>query len=581
MANERSFANKASPSSSSSTVDSYIGSFVSLISKYEIRYEGLLYYLNPQDSTLGLKSVRSYGTEGRKKDGPQIPANDKVYEYILFRGNDIKDLQVKSSPPAQTDEQMHNDPAIIQSHYAGRSSLSSASVGGATSIESSQDITALTTGACNESLSSYQSKTTHIGSWGHSPAAQTASVSSFSPPMDWQGYNDAASSVSHSSHLPKPIQPTSMPSFPSKVQNQLLASEIEVSSPRCLTNALEHVIPVPLLTAYGSEYPKILPTPEQFSTSPSDTSSSLPIKTPLPSHSESMTANKRIMSSLSSSCRDINTVEPSVIGGAFSGPIFVHPIQSLPSSSPLVGSTLGPLLTKPPTLLTPDQLMLPRPPVLTPMPKTYNDQKDKGTLILTPSSSLSSITVPALQEPLLPLPDSVQQSQDSTEFTKEFDFEAMNEKFKKDEVWGCLGHTKQRERSKGVENSATGQSSVAEDGHGLVPRFDPKSAYNKDDFFDTISCNSLARGARNGQNRFSERMRQDTETFGNFQQRPRVGYGGYGTGRGENYRGSFNWGRGHGYYRGGRGGNMDVYRARYNCLDKCFSLVGNPASNGH
>jgi hypothetical protein len=44
------------------------------------------------------------------------------------------------------------------------------------------------------------------------------------------------------------------------------------------------------------------------------------------------------------------------------------------------------------------------------------------------------------------------------------------------------------------------------------------------------------------------------QTFGNFQQRPDVRYGGYAAGRG-NYWASYNFGRGYGYGGRGRGGN--------------------------
>lgn len=53
-------------------------------------------------------SVRSYGTEDRETQFPISPQN-QVYDYILFRGSDIKDIRVVNNVPP-----MPNDPAIMQ-----------------------------------------------------------------------------------------------------------------------------------------------------------------------------------------------------------------------------------------------------------------------------------------------------------------------------------------------------------------------------------------------------------------------------------------------------------------------------------
>lgn len=91
----------------------YIGSRISLISVSGIRYEGILFSIDPKQSTVALQNVRSFGTEGRRKDGQQIPPSNNVYDYIIFRGSDIKDLQVCEPPPQPAQPQPPNDPAII------------------------------------------------------------------------------------------------------------------------------------------------------------------------------------------------------------------------------------------------------------------------------------------------------------------------------------------------------------------------------------------------------------------------------------------------------------------------------------
>nr|XP_061814618.1 protein LSM14 homolog B-B-like [Nerophis lumbriciformis] len=90
----------------------YIGSKISLISKAQIRYEGILSSVDTERSTVALAKVKSYGTEDRRTDSP-VPPKVEMYEYIIFRGSDIKDITV--SEPVKTHHGLPRDPAIVQS----------------------------------------------------------------------------------------------------------------------------------------------------------------------------------------------------------------------------------------------------------------------------------------------------------------------------------------------------------------------------------------------------------------------------------------------------------------------------------
>jgi len=78
----------------------YIGSKISLITTSDIRYEGILYTLNREESTIAVQNVRSFGTEGRRI--PEVPMSNEIYDFIIFRGKDLKDLTVLQGAPERS-----------------------------------------------------------------------------------------------------------------------------------------------------------------------------------------------------------------------------------------------------------------------------------------------------------------------------------------------------------------------------------------------------------------------------------------------------------------------------------------------
>ncbi|PLB42773.1 hypothetical protein P170DRAFT_451614 [Aspergillus steynii IBT 23096] len=95
-----------------------IGQRFNLISKSDIRYVGTLHEINPEASTIALENVVSFGTEGRRGNpAEEIPPSSSIYEYIVFRGSDVKDISVAEEKEAPQPEppQVPDDPAILGS----------------------------------------------------------------------------------------------------------------------------------------------------------------------------------------------------------------------------------------------------------------------------------------------------------------------------------------------------------------------------------------------------------------------------------------------------------------------------------
>ncbi|KAK2196641.1 bifunctional Lsm14-like [Babesia duncani] len=92
------------------SIDPFIGSKISILSNANIRYEGLLFRLNTEDTTLLLQNVKCMGSEGR--GDKQVPPSNKIHDFIVFRGEDIKDLAVVDL--SQEQDEIYDDPAVFK-----------------------------------------------------------------------------------------------------------------------------------------------------------------------------------------------------------------------------------------------------------------------------------------------------------------------------------------------------------------------------------------------------------------------------------------------------------------------------------
>ncbi|XP_022759230.1 protein decapping 5-like isoform X2 [Durio zibethinus] len=589
---------ESSRSSTAGSPDSYIGSLISLTSKSEIRYEGVLFNINTEESSIGLRNVRSFGTEGRKKDGPQVPASDKIYEYILFRGSDIKDLQVKSSPPVLTPAPIHNDPAIIQSHYPqsaiASAGLPSSGTGSMQDPGSQTSSVGLARPTYQGSLPLYRPGPS-LGPWVSSTA--TTTNGGLSMPMYWQGYYGSTNG------LPPQQQPLLQPppglSMPPSMLQSMQYPTINLSLPTAASNLptsqlFENARPLlpPIGTGPLNLQSSVLAA--QSSTVVSDSSASL--------HPDSASALTLPTAASSSSLPLVSPLtaaldKSAVMLSLFDKPKTVSdPIMPFKGMSDSVSSTIGTTTAilndgMLPSLVTPGQLLQPGVVTASSSISSQISQKDVEVVHVS-SQELTSAPATApvsgkapppvsaqasppllaqaspqlpktVQEPILPSPSPSDHklhgspmhsyhsyrggrgrgriSSSATRFTEEFDFMAMNEKFNKDEVWGHLGKS-----SRAQEDADDLQN---EDSIG-TSKVEAKPVYVKDDFFDSLSCDSLDGGSRDGRARFSEQMKRDTETFGDFPRHRGGGRGGGGRFHGGRARGSY---YGRGYYGGRRG----------------------------
>lgn len=93
-----------------------------LITKKEVKYEGVLFEVSRENKTMLLKQVRSLGTEGRRNGVNELPPDEKILGTVKFRVDLIKTFKIveqqEEEATPEEDEEEELDPAIVQTEQA-------------------------------------------------------------------------------------------------------------------------------------------------------------------------------------------------------------------------------------------------------------------------------------------------------------------------------------------------------------------------------------------------------------------------------------------------------------------------------
>jgi len=89
-----------------------IGSLIQVITKAQVRYEGVLTEIEADQSqkAMTLSNVKSFGTEGRRNGVNEVQAQENEIQIVKFKVDQIIDFKILKKPEEMTP---YGDPAII------------------------------------------------------------------------------------------------------------------------------------------------------------------------------------------------------------------------------------------------------------------------------------------------------------------------------------------------------------------------------------------------------------------------------------------------------------------------------------